>query len=76
MVVEQQQLQQKLGQEPAPANDVISSNKDEAYEAARQVIANDPTLSTVNENGDPMTQEQVDEWINQMDDKLQKTQLQ
>ena len=58
--------------EPAPANDVISSNKDEAYEAARQVIANDPTLSTVNENGDPMTQEQVDEWINQMDQEASK----
>ena len=58
--------------EPAPANDVISSNKDEAYEAARQVIANDPTLSTVNENGDPMTQEQVDEWINQMDQQAAK----
>ena len=58
--------------EPAPANDVISSNKAEAYEAARQVIANDPTLSTVNENGDPMTQEQVDEWINQMDQEASK----
>lgn len=58
--------------EPAPANDVISSNKAEAYEAARQVIANDPTLSTVNENGDPMTQEQVDEWINQMDQQAAK----
>lgn len=58
--------------EPAPANDVISSNKEEAYEAARQVIANDPTLSTVNANGDPMTQEQVDEWTSQMDQEAAK----